>query len=122
MSFKDDLLADESIIFDIDARAVYINFTTVKKAVFEDKLAIIDESNITAIMQDGMETNNSNSLIKIPRSLYDDVIVNELDLRGSEILDKKTKYTWRVQSVLRVNGLYADLICQRNVFLKAKPN
>jgi hypothetical protein len=122
MTFKDELLADESEIFDIDAKAVYVNYTTVKKTVFEDKLAIIDENSIASIMNDGMETNNSNSLIKIPRSLYDEIVVNELDLRGSEIFDKQTKSTWRVQSVLKVNGLYADLICQRNVFLKARPN
>lgn len=122
MTFKDDLLADEPIIFNVEDRAVYINLTTVKKKVFENRLAIIDENNTVAIMNDGMETNNSNSLIKISRTLYDDAIDNELDLRGSEILDKAKNYNWRVQSILKINSLFVDLICQRQKFLKARPN
>lgn len=120
MTFKDDLLADESIVFDEDDISENIRFTTLNKTVFDNQLAIFDENNTGLIMNEGMETNKTDSIIKIARSLYDQILMVQSELSGCMITRKKDGKLWEVKTVISVNQLMAYFACQRNIFNKAK--
>ena len=120
MTLKDDLLADESIVFDEDDTAENISFTTLNKTVFNNQLAIFDENNTVLIMNEGLETNKSDSIIKIARSLYDQILKVQSNLSGCMVLRKKDSKEWEVKTVISTNQLMAYLACQRNIFNKAK--
>ena len=121
MSFKDELLADESIIFDANDLAKPMIIRTLKGFVKDGSLAIFKEDNTNLVLNEGLETNNSSSLIKIPRSVFNEVSKNESIVRGWIITDKEEKKDWEVQQITgKPQGLFVDLICIRSTFSKAK--
>lgn len=121
MSIKDELIADEEIIFNVDDIAEEVIFTTVKNKVsFEKQLAIFNENNTGLIMQDGLESNKSESTISIPRSLYDKVVIVDPNLFGCRITRIKDQKVWEVQREIKKNGIIANLLCMRSTFNKGK--
>ncbi len=121
MSLQDELLNDESIIFDeINGLAKPMRLKTLKGFVDDDSLAIFYESNIDLVMNGGMENNTSNVLIRIPRSVFNEASKNESIVRGWLILNKEEKKEWEVQSVIEKNGLSVRFACTRSHFAGAK--
>ena len=121
MTFKEDLLADESIIFDADDLAKPMKIRTLKGFIKDDCLAIFKEDNTNLVLNEGLETNNSSALIKIPRSVFNEASKNESIVRGWIITNKEEKKEWEVQQIVgKPQGLYVDLLCMRSIFSKAK--
>lgn len=121
MTFKDDLLADESIIFNTNDLAKPVKLRTLKGFTRDNFAAIIKEDNTNLVLNEGLETNNSNALIKVPRSVFNEASKTESIVRGWIITDKEEKKEWEVQQITgKPEGLFVDLICARNIFSKAK--
>lgn len=120
MSLIDEFLADESIIFDGLGLARPMKIRTLKGFVKDDCLAIFDENNTNLILNEGLETNNSSSLIQIPRSVFNEVSKNETNVRGWIITDKKEKKEWEVQQITEKDELSVSFICLKSIFSKAK--
>ncbi len=121
MTFKDELIADEAVIFNSDDLAEEITFTTVKeKMSYPKQLAIFNENNTGLIMQDGFQSNKSESTVSIPRSLYDKVAEVDPNLFGCKITRMKDSKVWEVQREIKKNGLLANLLCMRSTLNKGK--
>lgn len=118
---KDELLNDESIIFNTNDLGKEVRLRTVKGFVRDNFVAIIKEDNTNLVLNEGLETNNSSALIKIPRSVFNEVSKNESIVRGWIITDKEEKKEWEVQAITgKPQGLFVDFVCIRSLFSKAK--
>lgn len=121
MSIKDELADDQKIVYDDDGIAESISFTTVKdRTLFDNQLAIFEENNTGLIMQDGLESNKSESTVLISRDLFDEVIKVDSNLFGCRIVRKKDGKEWEVQREIRKDFLSATLLCMTNPFNKGK--
>ena len=121
MSLQDELLNDESIIFDsLNGLAKPMLLKTLKGFVVDNSLAIFYENNTNLVLNEGFETNNSNALIKIPRSVFNDASKNESNVKGWMITNIEEKKEWEVLSIIEKNQLSVRFICQRSIFSKAK--
>lgn len=121
MSLQDELLNDESIIFDpINGLAKPMRLKTLKGFVVDNSFAIFDENSTNLVMNDGLETNNSSAIVQIPRSVFNDTSKNETIVRGWTILNINEKKEWEVQAITEKDEISVSLICQKTIFSKAK--
>lgn len=121
MSLQDELLNDESIIFDpINGLAKPMRLKTLKGFSVDNSFAIFDENNTNMVMNEGLETNNSSALIQIPRSVFNIASKNESIVRGWIITNVDEKKDWEVQAITEKDEISVSLICQRTIFSKAK--
>lgn len=122
MSLQDELLNDESIIFDeLNGLAKPMRLKTVKGFIVDNSLAIFYENNTNLVLNEGLETSNSSALIKIPRSVFNDASKNESIVKGWTILNIKEKKEWEVLSIIEKNELSVRFICERSTLSRAKP-
>ena len=120
MSIEDELLADESSIFSERDVSHSICFTTVKKNIFDNQLAIVNQTNTIFEFGEEIQVDSFNTNIMITRSLYNKITATELNLKGSIIYDKKDGISWEVVSQGNVDAISASFICTKNIFKKAK--
>ena len=120
MSLVDDFIKDENIFFNEKQFAKKVMIKSLKGSPIESS-AIFEENNSNLIMNEGLETNKSDSIIAIKRSVFDIIAITDSTLNGCVITRLSDSKVFDVISILEKDEISVTLICQRNLFSKAKP-